>query len=637
MNIKHRRSNHVSGKRLGFRILLILILLNTIVMACSKGNPDPTIDPEINEPEENANPESNPVEFDKSKFYVPQEFKEMDFNDSSSDWCYERSKQSEHFIVFWAKGYGKNIPESTAIPEEYRVDTDDLLAKAEGFYDLNVNKLKFAEAGVGKSNLDKYKMMIFLFYQTDWMAFGAGYDDTIGALWINPGTVHPVGAVIAHEIGHSFQYQVFCDLRNGHGFRYGFGGNGGNAFWEQCAQWQAYQSYPDQVFGSSHFPVYCDNSHRHICHEDYRYASYFIHYYWAEKHGIDIIGKIWREAHEPEDPIQAYMRITGINTEQFNAEIYEAATKFVTWDLDALREIGANYIGKQTFKSTKLDDGAYQVSYGRCPGTTGYNVIPLNVPGAGTEISAQFAGMVNAEGYNNVADASRAGWRYGYVALLDNDTRVYGGMNTETNASVTFTVPSGCKKLWFVVTGAPNRYVPHPWDDDESNDDQWPYKVKFANTDILGNVTFDGTEIPADVTLTYDVKFPASSTAYSGSTVDVNITDLAKAFVLQSSEISSKIGDGISFFAVEPNGSLNATTTANGYGHWFDRDGNVCNWGDNAKVYSEFNATNLSFTIGQFPGHCTSGNQFRIKQALVYEYAAGKKVQATFVFNVSIE
>ncbi len=254
----------------------------------------------------------------------------MDYNDKGSKWSYSRSRQSEHFIVFWGASYGKNNPNSDTVPEEYRVDIDDLLAKAEQFYALNVGTLKFAERKVNRSNLDKYKMMIFVHYTTEWMAYGGGYDDTIGALWINPATCKPVGAVIAHEIGHSFQYQVFADLKGGHGFRYGYGGTSGNGFWEQTAQWQAYQTYPAQAFSRADFPVYTENYHRHIHHEKYRYASYFIHWYWTSKHGIDMIGRIWREALKPEDPVQAYMRITGIDVKQFNNEIYEAAAHFVT-------------------------------------------------------------------------------------------------------------------------------------------------------------------------------------------------------------------------------------------------------------------------------------------------------------------
>ena len=71
---------------------------------------------------------------------------------------------------------------------------------------------------------------------------GRGYDNVIGALWVNPSTCKPVGSTIAHEIGHSFQYQVYCDqILRGEtdawafksGLRYGYeGSNGGNGFWE---------------------------------------------------------------------------------------------------------------------------------------------------------------------------------------------------------------------------------------------------------------------------------------------------------------------------------------------------------------------------------------------------------------------
>jgi hypothetical protein len=573
---------------------------------------------------------------DTTKLYIPLELRSIDFKKATSTWSFARCRQSDHFIVFWAKGYGKFDPNSDSIPAAYRVNIDDLLQKVEKFYDVNINKLKFAQTGAGKSKLDKYKMQIYLFYQTEWMATGAGYDDVIGALWVSPNTCQPVGSTIAHEIGHSFQYQVFCDLAGAAGFRYGFGGNGGNAFWEQTAQWQAYQSYPEQVFDNYNFGEYTKNCHRHICHEWQRYASYFIHYYWAEKHGIEIVGRIWREAKSPEDPIQAYMRITGITVSQLNDEIYDAATKFVTWDLDTLRNYGANYIGAQTYKLNAIADTSYQVAYDHCPGTTGYNVIPLNVPAAGTEVSTVFTGLVNATGYNQVANPSRADWRYGYVALLQNGTPVYGNMEKGTTNTVTLTIPSNCKKLWFIVTGAPTTYAPHPWDEVESNDDQWPYKLKFTNTDLLGNVVFDGTETKHDTTLTYDVNFPVSTTTYAATTVSCDQVKLAKAFVLQPSQISSMMGKGITFYGVESNGTLNAKTTANGYGHWFDANGNVCAWGGTAKVYSEYNASNFIFTIGQYPGHCSVGDKYTIKQALVYEYETGKTVQATFVFNITI-
>jgi len=569
--------------------------------------------------------------------YKPVEFADMDFEDSTSTWSFHRSRQSQHFIVFWGGGYGSNDPGAAAVDEAYRVDIDDLLEKAESFYALNVNELGFAEKGIGKSNLDQYKMMIFLHHTTEWMAYGGGYDDVIGALWISPNTAQPVGATIAHEIGHSFQYQVRCDLGAAHGFRYGFGGNGGNGFWEQTAQWQAHQSYPGQNFGSHDFNVYTENYHRHQIHEWYRYANYFIHHYWADKHGLDIVGRVWREAVQPEDPIQAYKRMTGISDAQLNDEIYDMATKFATWDIDALRDLGANSIGALTYKFTVLGDRTLRVTYDRTPGTTGYNVIPLEVPDAGTEVSIAFTGLINESGYNPIADPERAGWRYGYVALLENGNRVYGDMHSNVTGTATFTVPVGCDRLFFVVTGAPTSYAPHAWDEDEANDEQWPYQIKVTNTGVIGYLMFDEDDEPADITFTYDISFPYDAENYSGTTVAVNQSALATAFVLQPSQITDMLGDEITFYAVESDGGLNATTTANGYGHWFDSAGDVIAWGAGARVFSEFNENTQLFTLGQYPGQATAGQTYTIKQALVYEHEPGQTVQATFVFNVTVE
>lgn len=626
-----RNSKHSIPYRISWCILAVIMVF--MAGSCARSDTDPTDPDHIGDP----SGAFDPSVIDTTRIYRPSEFGNMNLFDSTSTWYYGRSRQSEHFIVFWGADYGSEDPASTAIPSAYRVDIDDLLSKAESFYTLNVEELKFAETGTGNSRLDDYKMMIFLYYQEEWLATGSGYDDTIGALWVSPNTCQPVGATIAHEIGHSFQYQVHCDLGGGAGFRYGFGGNGGNGFWEQTAQWQAYQSYPEEAFTSYNFGVYTENYFRHICHESQRYASYFMHYYWADKHGRDIIGKLWRAAQEPEDPLQAYMRITGISTAQLHEEIYDAATRFVTWDLDALRENGENYIGAHTFRSNTLEDGSYQVTYDRCPGTTGYNVIRLAVPAAGTEVNTEFTGLVNASGYNQVQNPGSAGWRYGYVALLEDGTRVYGTMNQGTQGNAVFTVPQHCSKLWFVVTGAPDNYTPHAWDEDNSNDDQWPYKVKFSNTDLYGTIPIDDTLPPADVTLTYNLSFPVSADSYSGTTAEVDLNELAQAFVLQPGEITNNMDETITFYAVEANGDLNANTTANGYGHWFDANGNVINWGSDARVYSEFDASTFRFTIGQYPGQNASGNQYTVKQALVYEHQPGQTVRATFVFNITLQ
>lgn len=664
-----------------FFIPVILILL--LIASCGKNSsivaqtPDPEPEPsDTTDVTSDVTILTEDEVADFEKYYKPNEFSNMDILRSDSKWSFVRSKQSEHFFVFWEEGFGDD-PNSTEVEAALRVDVDDLLENAEEFFAININTLKFADLGASTSNLDKYKMQIYLHYTTEWMAYGSGYDDVIGALWVNPSTCKPVGSTIAHEIGHSFQYQVYADLLAyggitndfTRGFRYGFGGNGGNAFWEQCAQWQSFQSYPMEAFTSYNFSVYTENYHRHFCHEHQRYASYWLQYYWTDKHGIDALAKVWRESVSPEDPLEAYMRIFSLSVSDLNAELYEAATKMVTWDIDAIRANGENFIGQFKYKFYQLNDGSYQVAYSNCPGSTGYNVVPLNVPEAGTTVVTSFTALTPGSAlapddpgtYSdeettltttnyNASSQTRAGWRYGYVALLSDGTRVYGDMNRKTSADIEFVVPANCERLWLVVLGAPATYEAHPWDEKQSNDDQWPYKVKFTNTDLLGNITVDPNQDPESITLTYDIEFPADASAYSGTTVNLNsngdISKVAQALSMQPSAIVSNMlaakatpQEGkIAFAAIEPDESLNYETTANGYGFWFDSNGAVIGWGsdNDSKVFSEFDPANMQFSIGQFPGKSSANDTYTIKEAFVYT-KDGTEYIITFVFNITIQ
>ena len=185
----------------------------------------------------------------------------------------------------------------------------------------------------------------------------------------------------------------------------------------------------------------------------------------------------------------------------------------------------------------------------------------------------------------------------------------------------------------------------HAWDEDGTNDEQWPYKVKFDGTNIYGVIDFTEDDQPHDTTFVYNVSFPADATAYSGTTVSVDVVKLCYAFVLSATEITSNIGlpsstKKIKFYGVNKDGSLVTTTTANGYGHWFNAAGDVCPWvsgttGTNM-VFSEFDETNFVFSLGQHPARCKAGDVYKIKQAMVYSPATGEYYTATFEFNITI-
>lgn len=636
----------------------------------------------------------------QKKLYIPNEwlhpwpsdsllYKEVD-TDNKYTWSKSRSKESENFIVYWDKYYGNTIP--TNASSTYKVDIDDLLKKAEGFYALNVGKLGFCDES--NSKVSKYKMMILVNHTTEWICYGGGYDNTIGALWLSPSTCKPVGHSVAHEVGHSFQYQCYSDLGGNAGFRGAIGS--GSTFWEQTAQWQANQAYPELKWDQS-WGIFKNTANYAMTHEWMRYQSYWWHYYLTEKYGIDMIGKIWRhQVTHNSDPNEVFMNMMGYGAEELYKEYFDYAMKMATLDLDVCRDEAAPYIGSYTYNFVTIGGTKHQVAYSSCPQSTGFNVIPLSVPTAGTEISTDFTSLkttatladgdpaqyFNGESkfvnfttskkfYNcysttgNKSTYNKRGFRLGYVALLNDGTRQYlyedkvycadGGTGncTETVSAV---VPEGTKRLFLVVVPAPSVYHQHKWDNDTqntadmiiSNDDQWPYTVEFSGTNIAGIPTIkDGMPI-SDVTLTYDVYLPKSTSDYAFTSVTVSddaAAALGTAFQMMPGDIAGKMvswassgpKDGkIMFYAVNANGNISNTgSSANGYGHWFGSTGNRSDW-SSGYLFSEFDPSSLTFKIGQYPNKVTNNKDYTIRQAMKYVRGSETAV-ATFVFNVHIQ
>ena len=214
--------------------------------------------------------------------------------------------------------------------------------------------------------------------------------------------------------------------------------------------------------------------------------GYFFHYYWIEKYGIDAVGKIWRGARAPEDACEAYMSVYDLSLEEFNSHVYDFASRVATWDLIGIRDEGLKYLNRIPWKSTKSDDGYYKVKSESCLEATGFNIIKLKDWTPGSEVSVEFVGLPNDASYNSSGDESVAGWTMGFVSLSDDGkTRTYSPSTTATaatdnTASMSWTVPADCSNLWAVVACTPTEYISHGWDENNTNDRHWGYKVKFT-------------------------------------------------------------------------------------------------------------------------------------------------------------
>jgi len=418
-----------------------------------------------------------------------------DIYSSTNNWSIDRSKQSKNWILFWEPGFGDN-PGSIV---------DDCLALAEKCFAFYADSLKFINRSTSKTNT--YKMIIRLRYSSDWEATGSGVDNTIGLLTLTSWALTSRGGqTIAHEVGHCFQYQTHCDNNDSNGWMYGYGtdASGSNGWWEQCAQWQAYKVFPAMQFGSEWFAGYLSNAHKNLLNETYRYNDYFIQDYWCYLHGMDMIGRLWNKSIKPEDPVEAYKRLNSITQSQFNDEMWDCGARFATWDIPALKTYGASYIATRTQpKMNNQGNYVWRVDSTVCLENYGHNIIRVNAPTTAKTVTAYFEGLAGTNGFrkNYVA---YAGWRYGFVALLKDGTRVYGEVKPASmtdnagKSSVSFNCPANCDRLWLVVSGAPGMHWRHAWDDNDAPDEQWPYQVSFNNTNLYGyvNIVVNGTENP---------------------------------------------------------------------------------------------------------------------------------------------
>ena len=422
---------------------------------------------------------------------------------ATSGYNFAHSLESEHFAVFWDVRYGNN-PDKIQYPGDGNVTKASyVLDIAEKCWKMYADELGFVKEG--SSVTDKYKIQLYIPYQSDWRADASGVDgQESDGTWSKTGIGHfnpwaanaRGGHTVAHEVGHTFQYLVGADLGSSHGYGWGFNGDGWGdcGWWESCADWQAYQIFPDRQFtDGEYFEQHLDYHHLNLLHEDWRYACCYIQDWWCMKYGRDFIGRLWRASNKSEDPVQTYKRMNGnMSQEQFCNELMEGYMRMATWDIDGVRDRAKHRIGQHK-KRLKVVDAAtatYTTDSATCIQNYGYHITNMKVATAGTVVKANFVGLTDAKGYRYVNKA-RAGWRYAFVAYSSDGTRTYGEVKADKEGTAELTIPTGCTRLFFVVMGAPTVHWQHPWDRSKDasswtqNNEQWPYQVQFENTKPL--------------------------------------------------------------------------------------------------------------------------------------------------------
>jgi hypothetical protein len=422
-------------------------------------------------------------EVEERELYIPSRIwnvpDDNDYSNEESEFSYKRMDSSANFALFWSKAYGSN-PSSNTDPSQ-RFNTQEVLAECERFYNYYINELKFLKKG--KSTNESYKILIYVINSQEGTAYGGGADEKVGILWVPPPRMasKPYGA-LAHELGHSIQYLVRAE--GAWGFSTSPAGSNGQPIFEMTSQYMLWHVYPEwMTFENYHLNSFMQKTHYSFLHETNQYHSPYVLEYWSEKHGKAFIGKLWQNAQSGEDPVMAYKRITGTNQSKFNDEMFDAARRFITWDLSRVEQVASPYANQHTSKLDSIGDGWYRIAESKCPQNYGYNGIKLKTPSSGSKVSVQFKGLAGIDGFRKIK-TEKAGWRYGFLAVKEDGSRLYGEPKSAASGAVSFVVPKNTKHLWLVVSGAPKEHWEHLTDWKDENDEQWPYQIKLKGTGL---------------------------------------------------------------------------------------------------------------------------------------------------------
>ncbi len=403
------------------------------------------------------------------EIYIPKDLKSNDFNSNDSKWSYHRMVTSENFVVFWEKGFGDDLNNPPLLEgKPMKVDLNNLIKKLERFYSLFRNDMKFVR---GKSNADKYRMMVMINYSLEGTAYGGDYDGVIGALWVSPNRIQDEKLnCIAHELGHSFQSQIICD---GQGEAWG-----GSGFFEMASQWMLWQVNPEWITDEKyHWDAFSKLTHKAYLHMDNIYHSPYILEYWSQKNGLSVIPDLFIRGKKNEDPVMTYKMLYNLLQEDFCDEMFKASSHLVNMDFKRVFKETRPYSKRLISKFDSLEDGWLRISSNNIPENYGFNAMELVIPSDRSKVTIDFIGE------KGDVNTDKAGWRYGFVAITDKDESLYGEICKNKVGTTSYTFPKNktIESLWFVVMGAPTE---HWRNETTSKDAQWPYKIKINGTSL---------------------------------------------------------------------------------------------------------------------------------------------------------
>ncbi len=146
-----------------------------------------------------------------------------------------------------------------------------------------------------------------------------------------------------------------------------------------------------------------------------------------------------------------------------------------------------------------------------------------------------------------------------------------------------------------------------------------------------------GNEQPREIVTVaeynYDVVVDVND-GYNATIVDVGLNQIAFMLGVPTSDLVSKIGKDVELYAMEGNGNVAMSFTAN-KGYWFNHQGNVENWNPTtttAAFFAEIDPAGNGFRIGQYPGNTKVNDSCTIRLQMIYGES-----QVNLAFNINVQ
>jgi hypothetical protein len=295
------------------------------------------------------------------------------------------------------------------------------------------------------------------------------------------------------------------------------------------------------------------------------------------------------------------------------------------------------------------------------PGWSGSNVIPLKLKDGATQISMTL--------YPNGSHSTNDNMRLVLAYRATDGTPVYsapvkGNETAILKIAKTPSTTSGSKMAFAIVVNTDYNYSKNPdmrtyhydyrlkpeegisgagdantkYYNDFKLDYNWP---EIGDAPVVSSSSVAVSSSSSKTPVSSSSETPASSSSIAPTTYNIAVTlpiDDNYASVTAKfdvSEVASKLGltastlSQATFFAQEASGNTVTQSTANEPGHWFGKNGNVVEWGENAYVFSEADLASGTLSIGHYPNRVSNGDKYNFTQGLAYN---GK----TVLFKVAV-